>query len=180
MIKTFTNDSRRYFLERLIISSAVLVATPNLLLANNSSKMLRISILEEDSELAKIIEKFDKITITKDFKIADVIYIRESHQNSQKYIMEAIALGKHLMIEGHSNNEPLVASCKKVGGLLIIVERSTDDSKLFAKADFYQFETSKSIDYHKILELLSFLSNHTKPMKLKIKTGEISEQKTIL
>jgi hypothetical protein len=170
MKSTFTTSSRRHFLERLAIASTVLVASPTILLANNSSKILRFAVLGEDLALAKIIDKSDKMTLVDDLKLADVIYVSESHQKSQKYIQEVLASGKHLIVESIGNNESLIEYCRKSGSLLTIVERSTDASKLFKRADFYQCEIAKSSDYQKVTDTLIFLGQHSKPMEFRIKT----------
>jgi hypothetical protein len=167
---TFTNSSRRHFLERIAIASTVLVASPTLLLANNSSKMLRFAVLGQDSVLAGIIDKSDKMNLIDDLKFADVIYVSESHQKSQKYIQEVLDSGKHLIVESIGNNESLIEDCRKSGNLLTIVERSSDASKLFECADFYQCEIAKYPDYQKVIDTLMFLGQHTKPMEFRIKT----------
>jgi hypothetical protein len=167
---TFTNSSRRHFLERIAIASTVLVASPTILLANNSSKMLRFTVLGEDLALAKIIDKSDKMTLVDDLKLADVIYVSESHQKSQKYIQEVLISGNHLIVEGRGNNDLLIEDCSKSGSLLTIVERSTDVSKMFERADFYQCEIAKFSDYQKVTDTLMFLGQHTKPMEFRIKT----------
>jgi hypothetical protein len=170
MKSTFTNSSRRHFIERLAIASTVLVASPTLLLANNSKTMLRFAVLGQDSVLTGIIDKSDKMTLVDEHTLADVIYVSESHQKSQKYIHKVLASGKHLIVESIGNDESLIEDCRKSGSLLTIVERSSDASKLFACTNFYQCEIAKLSDYQKVISVLTFLEQHTKPLKFKIKT----------
>jgi hypothetical protein len=141
--------------------------------------MLRFAVLGEDIVLAGIIDKSDKMTLMADLKLADVIYVSESHQNSQKYIQEALVSGKHLIVESIGNNDSLIEDCGNSGSLLTIVERSSDALKLFNRADFYQCEIAKSSDYQKVISILMFLGKHTKPLKFKIKTEYHSVKKLV-
>jgi len=169
MKSNFSIFSRRDFLERIAVVSTVLVASPTLLLANNSSRLLRFVVLGQDLELAKIINKSDKTTLVEDHLLADVFYVSETYQKSHKYFQNALASGKHLIVESIENDDFLIEICRESGSLLTIVERSKDASKLFERADFYQFETSKSTEFQKIIDTLFFLSEHTKPLNFKIK-----------
>jgi hypothetical protein len=163
-----TNSSRRHFLERIAIASTVLIASPTILLANNSSKMLRFAVLGEDSALAKIINKSDKMTLIDDLKFADVIYVSKPHQKSQKYIQEALASGKHLIVESIGNNESLIEDCRKSGSLLAIVERSEVGIKLFKRVDYYESNLSQSSDFQKVILKLDFLVSNTQNDEFKV------------
>jgi hypothetical protein len=168
MKSTFTNSSRRNFIERLAITSTVLVASPTLLLANNSKTMLRFAVLGQDSVLTGIIDKSDKMTLIDDLKLADVIYVSESHQKSQKYIKEVLASGKHLIVESIGNNESLIEDCRKSGSLLAIVERSEVGIKLFKSADYYESNLNQSSDFQKVILKLDFLVSNTQNDEFKV------------
>jgi hypothetical protein len=179
MESTFTNTSRRNFLERIVIASTVLVASPTILLAQNSKQMLRFAVLGEDFPLEKIIEKSDKMSLVDDHLLADVIYVSTTLQNSQKYIQQVLASGKHLIIEDNENSAFLIEVCRKTGSLLTIVERSTDVAKLFENATHYECNNSKTIDFQKVITTLAFLEQNTKPIKFRIKTAEKSVEMTV-
>ncbi len=170
MESTFTNSSRRNFLERLAIASTILVASPTVLLANNSAKLLRFALLGEDASLAQVIDISDKMSLIDDHTLADVIYLSKTNQHSQSYIQEILASGKHLIIEDNGNRDSLIEDCRKSGLLLTIVERSKDDSTLFENATFYECNNSKTIDFQKVITTLIFLEKNTKPVKFKVKT----------
>jgi hypothetical protein len=172
MKSTFTNSSRRHFLERIAIASTVLVASPTILLANNSSKMLRFAVLGEDFSLAKIIEKSDEISLVDDHILADIIYVSQSYQKSKKNIQEVLASGKHLIVEDNGNCDLLIENCRESGLLLTIVQRSKEAAKLFENATYYECNNSKTIDFQKVITTLAFLVRNTKPIKFKIKTVE--------
>jgi hypothetical protein len=169
MKSTFTNSSRRNFLERLAIASTVLVASPTILLAQNSKQILRFALLGADSSIAEVIDKSDKMNLVDDYTLADVIYLSKTYKHRQSYIQEILASGKHLIIEDNGNSDSLIEDCKKSGSLLTIVERSTDASKLFESANFYECKDSKVIDFQKVITTLLFLEQNTKPIKFKIK-----------
>jgi hypothetical protein len=170
MESTFTNSSRRNFLERLAIASTVLVASPTILFAQNSKQILRFALLGEDSSIADVIDSSDKMCLVDDYTLADVIYVSTTHQKSQKYIQRVLASGKHLIIENNGNSDSLIEDCRKSDSLLTIVERSTGASKLFESANFYECYNSKAIDFQKVITTLVFLEQNTKPIKFRIKT----------
>ncbi len=170
MKTTFTNSSRRRFLERLAITSTVLVASPTILLANNSSKLLRFAILGEDSSLRNVIEKSDRMMIVEDLKLATVIYVSNLHPKNKDYVQEISNSDKPLIIENHESTGLLIEHCKNLDRLLVIVERSKDDSKLFERADYYENNYLQISDFQKVNELIVFLGQHTKPLKFNIKS----------
>lgn len=172
MESTFTNSSRRNFLERLAVASTVLVASPTILLAQNSKQLLHFAVLGEDFSLVKIIEKSYEMNLVDDHTLADIIYVSTTHQNSGKYIQQVLASGKHLIIEDNENHDSLIEACRKSGSLLTIVERSTGALKLFESATYYESNNLKVTDFQKVIATLSFLEQNTKPIKFKIKTVE--------
>ena len=173
MTSTFTHTSRRYFIERLAVASTVLVASPSILLANNSTKLLRFAILGDDFGITDVVKKSDKITIVDDPKFATVIYVSKSNQKSQNYIQGVSILGKHLIIEEHETTELLIENCKKSDNSFSTVERSEASSKLFEKVNYYESTATQDIDNQLVITLLEFLNQHTISLKFKI----ISEYK---
>ena len=169
---TLTNSSRRNFLERLAIASTILVASPTILLAKNSPKALRFAVLGEDASLAKVIDRSDKISLVDDYAVADVIYMSKTNQPSQPSVLEILAAGKHLIIEDNGNRGSLIEDFSKSGHLLIIVERTTDDLRLFENATYFECINSKTFDFQKVITIIDFLERNTKPIKFKIKTVE--------
>lgn len=168
MKKNFTNFSRRHFLERIAIASTVLVASPTILMANNSSKMLHFAVLGEDLAFKNIVDKSDKMTLIDDLKFADVIYVSENHQKNQKYIQEVLATGKHLIVESIGNDNSLIEDCRKSGSLLAIVERLEGGIKLFKRADYYESNINQSFDFQKVILKLDFLVSNTENDEFKI------------
>jgi hypothetical protein len=170
MESTFINSSRRHFLERFAIASTILVASPTILLANNSAKLLRFAILGEDASLVRVIEKSDKMSLVDEHILADVIYVSANHQKSQKNIQQVLTSGKHLIIEDNVSSDSLIEDCRRSGLLLTIVERSTEASKLFENATYYECEILKVSDFQKVITTITFLERNTKPVKFKVKT----------
>lgn len=169
MESTFTNSSRRHFLERIAIASTILMASPAFLFGQNSTKKLRVAVLGEDSSLADLIDKSAKMSLVDDHSLADVIYVSQAYQKSQKYIWEVLASGKHLIVESGVNDDSLIENCRKYGLLLTIVERSKETTKLFENATFYECKILKISDFQKVISTLAFLEQNTMPVKLKVK-----------
>ena len=165
----FTNSSRRHFLKRIAIASTVIVASPTIVFSQNSSKIVRFAILGDDSLLAGVIDKSDKMTLVEEHILGDVIYVSETYQKSLNSIQEVLISGKYLIVEGNENNDSWIEHCRESGNLLTIVERSTDASKLFENANYYEGKVPKTAYFQKIITMLSFLEQHTKPLKFKIK-----------
>jgi hypothetical protein len=161
----FTNFSRRNFLERIAIASTILVASPSMVFSQKSSQILRFAVLGEDSVLAGIIDKSDKMTFVDDHTFADVIYVSKAYQKSLNSIQDVLTFGKQLIVADSENNDSWVEYCRKSGNLLTIVERSSETSKLFENANYYE---GKVADIQKVITIITFFEQHTKPLKFKI------------
>jgi hypothetical protein len=127
-------------------------------------EILQIAVLGNDSILSAIVEKSDKMTITEDYKMADVIYIKDC----DKIILQrALMSGKHLIIERNEYSDLMIKKCPKLGVLLVIVERSEDGIKMFDKVDYYESKLSQSFDFQKVMINLDFLISNTRNDKFR-------------
>lgn len=166
----YRNLSRRLFLERLSIGSAILTVSPTALFAKSTKNLLKVLLLGEDLEFLNVINKSEKASVTTDLKLASVIYLSAEYNQSCEGLRMFSDLGKHLIIEGTKNNSELIKSCKSSGSSLTIVERLIDGSSLFSSAIYYEKNTSQIANFKQVVNILEFLEQHTTPMKFFIKS----------
>jgi hypothetical protein len=165
MINTVLNSSRRNFFEQLAIASTLLAVSPTTLMGQRAKKMLHIAILGNDSLLSATVDKSDKMVIINDYKMADVIYVKDCDKiNLQKALMAQ----KHLIIERNEVGDSMIKKCQELGILLAIVERAETGIKLFSSVNYYESNLNHSFDFDNIIEKLNFLVNNTQNDEFKI------------
>lgn len=173
----YTN-SRRDFIQKLALSSAILAFFPQISFGKSNQKGLKIGIMEVISGKTQAFDHLlssQKLAYLSEIKTChniDILYISNFNDQSLETIQEASNNNIFVMIErpkkGSFLENKVIHICQNAGVMLAIVEDAMFDKKnqkAFNKTDLYEsaFTTSnnlqRSLDFIKLLDLFTEKNN---------------------
>ena len=173
----YTN-SRRDFIQKLALSTAVLTVLPQISFGKSTQKGLKIGLTEISSKKFQTFnhllssQKLAYLSEIKSCYNIDVLYISNFNNQSLEVIKEAADNNIFVMIErpkkGSFLENEVIFACQNAGVLLAIIEDAmfdTKNQKAFYKTDLYESALTsnnnlqRSLDFVKLLDSLTENNN---------------------
>lgn len=187
----YTN-SRRDFIQKLAISTAILTVLPKISFGKQNAKGLKIGLTEISSEKVQAFsqllssKKLAYLSEIKTYQNIDILYISNFNKESLEVIKEAADNNVCVIIEkpkdGLFSENDVIHICQNAGVLLAIVEDAMFDKqnqKAFNKTQLYESAFTptntlqRSLDFIKLLDSLTE-NNNFHIHQLKVQTSFIA------